>query len=145
MNRPSREAIFAALFAQLETLPGLVTCSRRLKNAQEIQPEGFPAAFQIQDAQALAYKGTLPTNNTWKVSWLIYTYSTDPTVAPSTALNNLVDAATEILAPSPGQPANTLGGLVTHVGLDGNIQIFEGVLGDRAIAILPISIVLPGF
>ena len=144
MNNASREAVYSALFAKLQAVPNLKTVSRRLQNVQDVQPENFPCAFQMQGEQANKYSGTgVPTVYTWKCDWLLYSYSDDPTIAPSTALNALIDAAVAILAPPFGK--QTLGGLVEYCAIDGNIQVFEGVLGDRAVAVLPITILLPGF
>jgi len=145
VSRATREAVYAALFAQLATLPSIVTVSRRLQNAQDMQPEGFPAAFQLQGEQAVKYAGNTPSIYTFKADWLLYTHNSDPTVTPTTQLNALIDAATALLTPSPAAPRQTLGGLVEYCAIDGNIQVFEGILGDRSIAILPISILLPGF
>jgi len=69
----------------------------------------------------------------------------DTTQAPSTALNALIDAACSVLQPAAPFARNTLGGLVEYVAIDGDIEVFEGVLGDRALAILPLKIVLGGF
>lgn len=145
MSRATREAVYAALFAKLQTLPGIVTVSRRLQNVQDVQPESFPAAFQLQGEQQSRYSGNTPSVFTWKADWLLYAHSDDPTVPPSTQLNTLIDAACALLDPPPGQNKQSLGGLVEYCAIDGSIQVFEGVLSDRAVAILPISIVLPGF
>ncbi len=145
MSRATREQIYSALFALLEALPGVTTASRRLKNIQDLPPEDFPAVYQLQDKQTTKYTGTVPTRTTLRASWLLYANSSDVTVAPSTALNNLVDAACAVLAPIGVTQKNTLGGLVEYAGISGDIEIFEGVLGDRAIAIVPIEIILPGF
>lgn len=145
MSRATREQVYAALFAKLQAVPGLVTVSRRLKNVQDVQPEEFPAAFQLQERQSLKYQGSVPTRATLRASWLFYAYSSDPSVAPSTALNNLVDAACSILEPGSTQQPNTLGGLVEYTAIAGDIEVFEGVLGDRAIAIVPVEIILAGF
>lgn len=141
----SRESVYTALFAILQGAYAWQTVSRRLQNVQDMQPEMLPAAFQLQGAQQLKYEGSTPTVQTWEAQWLLYSYSADPTVAPSTALNAMVDAALAVLAaPSPLQK-NTLGGLVEYAAADGSVDIFEGVLGDRAIAVVPIRIVVPGF
>lgn len=145
MSRATREQVYAALFSALQTIPGLVTVSRRLKNVQDVQPEEFPAAFQLQERQSLKYQGSVPARSTLRASWLFYAHSADPSVAPSTALNNLVDAACSILSPTSTQQRNTLGGLVEYAAIAGDIEVFEGVLGDRAIAIVPVEIILPGF
>ena len=145
MSRATREQVFAALYAKLQGISGLATVGRKLKNIQDMPAESLPAAFQIQEKQKAEYKGSVPTRNVWRASWLFYNYSSDETVAPSTGLNNLVDAACAALVASSPMQKNTLGGLVEYVAIDGDIEIFEGVLGDRAIAIVPIEIVLPGF
>jgi hypothetical protein len=145
MSRASRESVYAALFAKLQSLPGLVTVSRRLQNVQDVAPESFPAAFQLQGEQSAKFSGNTPAVFTWKADWLLYVHNDDPTSAPSTSLNTLIDAASALLNPPPGQNKQTLGGLVEYCAIDGPVQVFEGVLGDRAVAILPISIVLAGF
>ena len=145
MSRPTREAVYAALFAKLQTLPGLVTVSRRLQNVQDVQPEAFPAAFQLQGQQDTRYSGATPAANTWRADWLLYAHDDNPDSAPSIQLNGLIDAAVALLAPSPGFDKQSLGGLVEYCAIDGAIQVFEGVLGNRAVAVLPITIVLPGF
>lgn len=145
MSRPSRESIYAALFALLQGIPGLTTVSRRLVNAQDVQPESFPAAYQVQEKQSAKYQGVMATKATLRASWLFYVYDSDPAGVLSTQLNQFVDAACAALAAQPPTGRNTLGGLVEYVAISGDIEIFEGVLGDRAIAIVPIEIVLPGF
>lgn len=144
MSRATREQVYAALFAQLATLPGLKTVSRRIRNAQDMQPEEMPAAFQLQGEQIVKYQGNTPAIYTWKADWLLYTNNSDPTISPTTQLNALIDAATAAIAPAFGK--QTLGGLVEYCAIDGNIQVFEGIaLGNTAIAIVPVSILLPGF
>lgn len=144
--RASRESVYAALFAILQGAYAWESCSRRLQNLQDVQPEAFPAAFQLQGTQKLTYQGDVPTVGEWQAQWLLYAESTDTTVAPSTQLNTLVDAVLSALQPSAGPVLrNTLGGLVEYVAADGDIDIFEGVLGDRAIAVIPIRILVPGF
>lgn len=145
MSRATREAVYAALFAKLQTLPGVVTVSRRLQNVQDIQPEAFPAAFQLQGEQQAKFSGAMPATNTWRADWLLYAHDDDPSSAPSIQLNNLIDAAVALLAPPPYADKQTLGGLVEYCAIDGSIQVFEGVLGNRAVAVLPITIVLPSF
>ncbi|HEX7732424.1 MAG TPA: hypothetical protein VF415_07235 [Rhodanobacter sp.] len=145
MSRASRESIYAALFALLQQVPDLKTCSRRLVNAQDVQPESFPAAYQVQEKQTARYQGVMATRATLRCSWLFYVYSSDPDAALSPQLNAMVDAACALLAPTPPTSPNTLGGLVEYAAVSGDIEIFEGVLGDRAIAIVPIEIVLAGF
>jgi hypothetical protein len=141
----SREAVYGALFALLQGVPGLKNTSRRLVNVQDVAPESLPAAYQLQGEQMAQYQGATPTRFIWKATWLIYVAETDQTLPPSSTLNPIVDAAVAALAPPAGDDRQTLGGLVEYAALEGTVQVFEGVLGDRAVAVLPISIVLPGF
>lgn len=145
MSRATREAVFAALFAELKTLPGLMTVSRRLVSIDDVPDENFPAAYQMQGNQKLEFQGATPTLNAWSASWLLYVRQPDQTEPPSALLNPLIDAACALLAPAAAFSKNTLGGLVEYVAIDGDIEVFEGVLGDRALAILPLKIVLGGF
>lgn len=142
----SRESVYAALFAILQGAYAWQTVSRRLQNLQDLQPEAFPAAYQLQGNQKLTYQGGTPTVGEWQAQWLLYAYSADTTVPPSTQLNAMVDAVLAALKPNPGPlQRNTLGGLVEYAAAEGDIEIFEGVLGDRAIAVIPIRILVPGF
>lgn len=143
--KATREQVFDALFDVLKTVPGLVTASRRLKNVQDMQPEELPAAFQLQGKQELVYKGSVPTVADMTATWALYGYSSDPDVAPSTVLNNLIDAACAALAPPAYTDKQTLGGLVEYAAIDGDIEIYEGILADKAVALLPIRILLAGF
>ncbi len=145
MSRPTREAIFLALFAKMQTISGIVMSSRRLQNVQDMDPVSLPAGFQLQGKQSIKYKGSVPAANDWYASWIFYGYSADPSIAPSTSLNNIIDAACTILQPPVENNRQTLGGLVEYAAVEGDIEIFEGVLGDRAVAILPIRIILAGF
>ena len=154
MSATSREAVYAALFALLNGLatggsPLLKDCSRRLKDISDDSfPANLPAAYQVQDDQAFAKKSTsLPPVMEWKAHWFLYGYSVDPGIAPSTVLNALIDATvgpSGVLTPV-GQDSQTLGGLVTDAAVSGDIKVFEGLLGDRCVAIIPIRILVPGF
>lgn len=142
----SRESVYSALFAILQGAYAWQTVSRRLQNVQDMQPEQLPAAFQLQGPQKLTYQGDVPTVGEWQAQWLLYAYSADTRVAPSTQLNAMVDAALAALNPSAGPvQRNTLGGKVEYAAAEGDVEIFEGVLGDRAIAVIPIRIQVPGF
>jgi hypothetical protein len=58
-------------------------------------------------------------------------------VLPAIALNQLVDAIELALSPGPAFEEQTLGGLVSHCRIVGEIETDEGVLGDQAVAIIP--------
>jgi hypothetical protein len=57
-------------------------------------------------------------------------------------LNPLLDSLEAALAPSPATGIQNLGlpTMVQHVYIQGKIETDEGVLGDQAIAVIPIEI-----
>lgn len=147
----SRETVYAALFALLDSLatggsPLLKACSRRLESLEDAQPENLPAAYQVQDDQDFSKPSTsIPPVMEWKAQWIVYGFSADPNVAPSTVLNGLVDALVAQLTPLANGDTQTLGGLAADVAVKGTIRVFEGLLGDKCVAIIPITIKVPGF
>lgn len=154
MSVATRETVYAALFALANSLttggsPLLKDAGRRLKSLEDCQPENLPAVYQIQDDQKFFKPSTsLPAKMEWGAHWIVYGYSPDPAVAPSTVLNNVVEALvgkSGVLTPAPGVDKQTLGGIVEDAAVSGNIQIFEGLLGDKCVAIIPIRILVPGF
>lgn len=146
MSHASRESIHAALFAALQSVPGLITVSRTLENVQDMAAEMLPAAFQLQGKQVVTYRGSVPAIVEMQATWIFYAYSPDPNIPSSGALNNLIDAACAAIAPpAAANASNTLGGLVQYVGIAGDIEVFEGVLGSKAVAILPLRMLFPGF
>jgi hypothetical protein len=140
----NREAIYAALFARIAALPGLVTAGRRLKHWHDVPPSLQPALFMVQKRERPSQQRGLPT--TWVLAVDLYLYShggADPNAVPAQALNALLDGLEAALAPDPASGLQTLGGLVDHAWIDpGGIETDEGVLGDQAVAIVPIQIMV---
>lgn len=139
-----REPIFAALFALLSGVPGLVTKSRRLKHWNDVPSEQQPALFVAQGPQQPDYsvKGMPPR---WTLQVDVYLYAQAPEDAtPSTVLNPLLDAVEAALEPSPaaGGAGGALGGLVHRCWISGTIETDEGTLGAQAVAIIPITIII---
>lgn len=136
----NREPIYQALFAKLSSINGFLTKSRRLQHWSDVPAGAQPALFQAQKSENAVKVRGIPTKWTVDLHLYIYAYSTDANASPSTILNPLVDAIENALAPdSTGN--QTLGGLVSHCSIIGNIETDEGVLGSQAVAIIPIQIV----
>ena len=72
----------------------------------------------------------------------VYVHSSDPYLAPALLLNPLLDALEAALAPSPATGIQNLGlaAMVQHAYISGKVETDEGVLGDQAIAIVPVEI-----
>jgi len=135
----NREAIYAALFTRLSTAASFVTTSRKLRHWDDVKPPQQPALFQVQKGEQPRNTPGLPTE--WVLTVEVFVYARAPGHAlPSAAINNLLDAIEAALAPDPITNKCTLGGLVQHVWIDGQIQTDEGALGDQAIAIIPLQI-----
>jgi hypothetical protein len=140
----TRETIYAALFAKVSAISGLVTASRRLRHWSDVKSSEQPALFQIQKTEDPTQKRGLPT--VWNLDADLYLYvhsGKDHSAIPSTQLNRFLDAIEAALAPTdPVTNAQTLGGLVSHCWISGRIETDEGVLGDQAVAIIPVAILV---
>lgn len=139
----NREAIYGALFARLAVVPGLVVSSRRLRHWTDVRAAEQPALFMAQGRE-LATPGDpvrgLPTQ--WTLQVEVYLYArTDGGLAPGTVMNPLLDALEAALKPDNAmQRCQTLGGLVEHCWIEGELETDEGTLGDQAVCIVPVRI-----
>lgn len=139
----SREPIYAALFALAAAAAEFVTVGRRLRHWSDVAPAEQPALFMSQKSEAAAIPALgAPTVWTLTVDLYVYVHSSDPYLAPATMLNPLIDAVEMALAPSPTTGLQDLGlpAMVQHAYIAGDIATDEGVLGDQAVAIVPVKI-----
>lgn len=135
------ETIYAALFAKLQAVSGIKTASRRLKHWNDVAANLQPALYMVQTGEAPEQVRGLPAK--WRLSVEVYVYVNVPTekIVPSTLLNPILGAIRDILAPDNlAANVNTLGGLVSHCWLSGQIEVYDGVLGDQAVALVPVEI-----
>lgn len=138
----SREAIFAALFAQVSAAAGLVTTSRTLQLWTDVAPAQQPALFQAEGKQAAIVQRPKPTKWAFHAELAVYCHrATAGGVDVVSQLNTIVDAIVAALEPPAGADAQTLGGLVTDCRIAGDIETDEGRLGEQAVALIPIEII----
>jgi hypothetical protein len=139
----NREPIYAALFGLIETAADFTVVDRRLRHWSDVAPAEQPALFMAQKTELASVK-TLgaPTVWTLAVDLYVYAHSSDPYLAPATVLNPLLDAVEAALAPSATTGIQDLGlpATVQHAYIAGKIETDEGVLGDQAVAIVPVEI-----
>ena len=139
----TREPIYAALFARVASAAQFVTTGRRLRHWSGMAPAEQPALFMTQKSEVAAVK-TLGAPTVWTllVEFYLYAHSSDPYLSPATVLNPLVDAVEAALAPAATTGLQDLGlpSMVQHAMISGKIETEEGVLGDQAIAIIPVEI-----
>ena len=139
----AREPIYAALFELVESAAAFVTAERRLRHWSDVAPPEQPALFMTQKSETAAVKALgAPLVWTLTVELYLYAHSSDPRLSPATVLNPLIDAVEAALAPAPTTGLQNLGlaAMVQHAMIAGKIETEEGVLGDQAIAIIPIEI-----
>lgn len=146
----NREAIYTALLARLQTIPGLVTVSRQWRIWDDVPSVEQPALFLPHgNEQVSQVKGLPPSWRLTPVLWLYVRTDNDPAAAPGTSLATLtqaVEAALERRADEQGGYAHTdtfgttLGGLVAHCWIAGPIVTDEGILGGQAVAQIPLEI-----
>jgi hypothetical protein len=142
----NREEVYSALFNVLDSLRvagQLRTTSRRLKHIEQTDVSEFPCGHQVQQDENARAQGKLPTVWTLNAEWWLYVQDSGD-VALSTLLNPLLDKVTVLLDPETPLTLNTLSGRVYNANVSGTVEVIEGVLGDRALAIVPIRIVYSG-
>jgi hypothetical protein len=144
-----REDIEAGVFAFFSALPEtgstFKTATRKLATWENVAPEDQPALFLQKGTEDANKRRGLPT--IWKFGFKLYLYvhtgaQNDPDIGPSQLLNPLLDAIDAALTPDDNDTNCTLGGLVSHCAINGTIEIFPGTLGDEAVAIVPIEVLV---
>lgn len=136
----TREQIYSALFALVSNAAGFTTKSRRLRHWDDVEPSAMPAIFQLQKGESFIQTGRgLPPKTVLRVELYVYAYQPDNHATPSTQLNNLLDAIVAALKPDV-DGYQTLGGIVSHCWIEGEIETDEGVLGQKGAMIIPINI-----
>ena len=141
----SREAVYAALFNLVAGSASFKTKSRRLKLWSDVNAADKPALFLAQRGQTYVQGSTAaPQKVTLKADILIYTNAgKDPNVIPATTLNGLVDAVDAALSGSVITGNQTLGGLVAHCWIEGEVMIDPGDIDGDGLAVIPVRILIP--
>ena len=137
-----REVVYAALWTLGSTAGTFASANRRLRHWTDVAPIEQPALFMSEKGgHAVIQALGAPIAWTLYADFFIYVHSSDPYAAPATILNPLVDALERALAPSPTGVQNLgLPMMVQHAYISGKIETDEGVLGDQAIAIVPVEV-----
>jgi hypothetical protein len=152
---PTREAVMTALVALLETTTfvRLATTetrfrrvSRRLKLWTDVPPSEQPALFITEHDENLAYQSEgLPGKTTMGCDLFIY-FATgkDKNATPSIDLNHILDGIDAVLKPAAAYGfKQTLGGLVSHVRIEGKIFKDPGDTDDQGLIVIPLKIFVP--
>lgn len=139
----NREAIYSALATLLQSIDGVETFSRILAHWDDVSANQQPAMFMTVVSQRAEQVTGFPTKYTLDAKLWIYTHRDSSDVVPAAAINNLLDALDAALKPSASPSyKQTLGGLVEHCWIDGEIVTDEGTLGVQSVAIVPIRMLV---
>jgi hypothetical protein len=142
-----REAIYNALLARIGAAGEFVTISRKPIPPNQLTPEMQPALFleEIRETANPRPRG-LPTKWTLDVNLGIYYYfESQPETpgehncSPSTDLNQLLTAVDQALA-ADGRGVQTLGGMVDHCWIEGEVIKSPAYLQAQGAAIVPVKI-----
>ncbi|HVI52915.1 MAG TPA: hypothetical protein VM661_17030 [Candidatus Sulfotelmatobacter sp.] len=142
----SREPVYAALFDLLKNLKTAGTvklCDRRVRFLEEMGASELPALFMAVSHQQTMALANMPPRRTLQAKLYLYAANPDRHRSAGVVLNGLLDAVEQVLQPPAGAETLTLGGLVRHAFIDGPIEVFEGAQGERAAAVLTVSMLLP--
>ena len=139
----NREAIYGALFKLLETMPSGQTFSRILAHWDDVPATMQPAIYMTCVSQNAEQVTGFPTKYILDAKVWIYTHRDTAGDIPSVAVNRILDELDSVLRPDPSPTYKvTLGGLVHHCWIDGEITTDEGTLGNQAVAIVPIRMLV---
>ncbi len=147
----TREPIYAALFAFFAGLtsggsPLFKTATRRPSHWEQVPAEDQPALLLRPRNEIAEHVKFRPTK--WVINFDLLVYvntgaSTDDSVIPSQMLNPLLDAIEGALQPDDSVTGTcTLGGLVSYAAPHGATDIHLGSLGDEAVAVVPIRVLV---
>ncbi|MGH6990168.1 MAG: hypothetical protein ACREFD_14675 [Stellaceae bacterium] len=143
----TREPIYGALFALIQSAAGFATASRRLRHWSDVAAIEQPALFMVQKSETAEQQRGLPAKWSCDVDLYLYCHAPDETSAPTTILNPLLDAVEAALMPLSGEDlainTRTLGGLAYRAFINGKIETDEGTLGGQSVAIVPVRILIP--
>jgi hypothetical protein len=138
-----REAIYSALWSLGSGSANFASANRRLRHWSDVNPSEQPALFMVEKGGHAEVRALgAPVVWTLYADFYIYVHSGDPYLAPALILNPLLDALDQALAPSAATGIQNLGlpNMVQHAFINGHIETDEGVLGNQAVAIIPVAI-----
>jgi hypothetical protein len=147
----AREAVMAALVAKLNGVVfsapvngqmSFVSVSRRLKLWSDVPKSQRPALFVSEHREQPSYQSeALPIKTTMSVDLFVYIDSSDFNTTPAIALNVMLDALDAALRPLPADNnRQTLGGLVSHCRIDGQVLKDPGDLDGDGLLWVPIKL-----
>ena len=141
----ARETVYQKLLDVLTTTGDFKLVSRRNRAPEQIGPELSPALFLFEAGETYHEQAPgLPVKRCLQVLACFYNdVGSDLNACPTTAINNALDALDAILTVSPATGPKTLGGLVYSLKQNGRTEGSPGDREGKAVAIVPLEIILP--
>ena len=146
----NRDTVLSALFSRLSLITfstpvrgvsNFTICSRRLRHWSDVPKSERPALFMVCHGESSVYRAeNVPAYTTMSVKLFIYTDGSDKLSVPDTDISIILDAIDRALSPGPGEARQTLGGLVSHCRIDGEILRDPGDMDDDGLIIVPILV-----
>ncbi len=143
-----RETIYAALYALVKTTAGFTAdtnTSRKFRPRQDVDAQGGPWLYQVEHQEVVTPTGGLPAIERLQADIFIYALNQGGNLQAGTpgaiALNGLIQAVKDKLAPNAATLRLTLGGIVSNCYIKGEIVIDQGDLGQWSQAMIPVEIV----
>jgi hypothetical protein len=120
-----------------------VTVSRRVRHWADVQKTDRPALFMTCHQEVPTYRNENKTAyQKLFVKLFVYIDSSDKSSVPDTDLSVILDAIDSVISPPVYSPTLSLGGLVSHCRVDGQIMRDPGDLDGDGILIVPVAITL---
>ena len=128
--------------ATLNSQPTFQSVSRKLLMWTNVPVQ--PAAFVTKYLESSVGKSdTLPRIRSFNYRIFVFMQSGDDTSGNASSIDDLLDSVELVFTPSPVTGKLTLGGLVSHCRIDGQIVIDPGDLDGQALITIPVSVLLP--
>jgi hypothetical protein len=142
---PARETVYQALLDLLTTTGDFKLVSRRNRAPESIGPDLSPALFLFERGETYhVISPSMPTKRCLRVAACFYNdVGSDLNATPTTVINAALDALDRALTPDVATNRTTLGGLVHSVKITGDTEGSPGDRDGKAVAIVPIEIILP--
>ena len=142
---PEREPAMLALFALASQVrwsgQQFLYMDRRIRTPDQIGSDQQPACLQGEYNETFVQVARLPYKRILSASWVIY--HKPPPTGGASANNAIMDAVQWVFRADDPSGTCTLGGLVYHAHIDGEVFKDPGDLDDQGMLIVPIKLLLP--
>lgn len=146
MGTPTREQVMQALFARMQTVPGMAKYSRRMKLPHQVHPGDQPCLMQWEQPEIARNQTGLPDKRVWE-AWIVLVFTNDDDDVPgATIINPMLEAIEAAMKVDDfGRNVCSLGGLVHYARIEGTIVKEVGDTDPSGLggAVVPIKIMPP--